>query len=140
MPEISLPRLYLLRAMYLFMAAGLLLVVWPSILFPHSTVADPRTVVRSLLGAIGLLSLLGIRYPVQMLPLLLFEFLWKAIWVLAFAVPMWRGPGLDAYASESVFECLIGVVLLPIVLPWGYLLRHYVKADGDPWLARRPPP
>ena len=26
-----------------------------------------------------------------------------------------------------------GVVLMPLVIPWGYVWRHYVKAPGDRW-------
>jgi len=32
---------------------------------------------------------LGIRYPLQMLPLLLFELVWEVDMVIAFALPLW---------------------------------------------------
>ena len=136
MPEISTFRLYLLRAMYLFIGVGLALTVWPAIISPSGNVANASTVICSLLGALAVLSLLGLRYPVQMLPLLLFELLWKLIWVIAFALRMWLHQGLDAYATETLFDCLIGIVLVPIVLPWKYVFQHYIAAAGDPW--RRP--
>ena len=79
------------------------------------------------------MSLLGLRYPLKMLPLLLFELLWKVIWVSASAIPMWLGPGLDEYASETLFACLMGVVLVPIAIPWSYVLNHYLRASGDRW-------
>ena len=82
--EITTLRLYLLRAMYLFIAVGLVLTVWPAIIAPPNTTANASTVVRSLLGALAVLCLLGLRYPLQMLPLLLFELLWKVIWVRSF--------------------------------------------------------
>jgi|SRR5690242_13681794 len=133
MKEVSTFRLYLLRAMYLLIAAGLATTIWPHILVPTSVVAGPDSVIRALLGALAALCLLGLRYPLQMLPLLLFELLWKVIWVVASALPMALGPGLDRYASSTLFACLIGVVLVPIVVPWGYVLRHYIKAPGDRW-------
>lgn len=133
MPEVSLFRLYLLRAMYLLMATGLALTVWPSILAPSSSVADANTVIRSLLGALAVMSVLGLRYPLQMLPILLFELLWKLIWVLAFALRMWRDTGLDDYASETLFACMMGVVLVPLVMPWRYAFARYVRAPGDRW-------
>ena len=86
-----------------------------------------------MLGALGLLCLFGLRYPLQMLPLLLLELLWKVIWVLASVLPMWQGPGLDGYASETFFECLIGIVLLPLVIPWRYVFTHYLRRPGEPW-------
>lgn len=133
MPEISTLRLYLLRAMYLLIAVGLGLTVWPAIVSPPNTVANASTVIRALLGALAVLAAVGIRYPLKMLPLLLFELLWKVIWVVAFALRMWVHSGLDDYASETLFACLMGVVLVPVVMPWGYVLKHYVRAAGDPW-------
>lgn len=131
--EVSTLRLYLLRAMYLLMAVGLGLTIWPAIISPHTTVANANTVIYALLGALGLLALLGLRYPLRMLPLLLFELLWKIIWVVAFALRMWLDTGLDEYALETFFACMMGVVLVPVVMPWRYLFYHYVRASGDPW-------
>jgi hypothetical protein len=133
MSEVTIFRLSLLRAMYLLIAAGLATTVWPHIISPSDLAAGPKSVIRALLGALAVLSVLGLRYPLQMLPLLLFELLWKVIWVVASAVPMWLGPGLDEYASETLFACLMGVVLVPIAIPWGYVVNHYLKAPGAPW-------
>lgn len=133
MNQISTVRLFLLRAMYLLLVVGLGLTMWPAIIAPPGVTANAGTVVRSLLGALCLLSLLGLRYPLRMLPLLIFELVWKIIWVAAFALPMWMGPGLDAYAAETLFACAIGIVLVPLVLPWRYLAREYWRAPGTPW-------
>ena len=136
MNEVSILRLYLLRAMYLLIAAGLASTVWPHIISPPNLLAGPTSVIRALLGALAVMSLLGLRYPLQMIPLLLFELLWKLIWVVASAIPMWRGPGLDPYASETLFACLMGVVLVPLVVPWGYVIERYARSPGDPWGGR----
>jgi hypothetical protein len=136
MSEVSTLRLYMLRAMYLLMVVGLAVTEWPAIISPPDTVANVNTVLRSLLGALGLLAALGLRYPLKVLPVLLFEFVWKLIWVVAFALRMWLDTGLNQYATESFFACMMGVVLVPIVMPWRYFYHHYVRAPGDPW--RRP--
>ncbi|WP_157778751.1 hypothetical protein [Massilia violaceinigra] len=133
MNDISTLRLSLLRAMYLLLVLGLGVTMWPTIIAPSSVAANASTVVRSLLGALCLLSLLGLRYPLRMLPLLLFELAWKIIWVVAFALPMWMGPGLDEYAAETLFACAAGIVLVVLVLPWGYVAREYLRAPGTPW-------
>ncbi len=133
MSEVSTLRLYLLRGMYLLIAVGLGITIWPSIVAPHDTVANESTVILALLGALAVVSVLGLRYPLKMLPILLFELLWKLIWVVAFALRMWLATGLDEFASQTLFACLIGVVLVPIVMPWGYVLKHYVWAHAEPW-------
>jgi len=135
MSDVSTLRLYLLRAMYLLMAVGLGITIWPGILVPGN-VSHMGSVVRSMLGALALMSLWGMRYPVKMLPILLFEFVWKVIWVLAFGLGPWLGGRLDPDRQETLFACLMGVVLVPIAVPWGYVLRHYIKAPGDRWSSK----
>ena len=133
MQEVSTFRLYLLRATYLLILVGLGFQIWPLLLHPPKDLALMRGVVRSLLGAVSLLAALGIRYPIKLLPLLFFELVWKSIWVLVFGLPLWSGHQLDADSQETLKACLMGVVLMPIVIPWPYVLAHYVKARGDRW-------
>jgi hypothetical protein len=127
-PEVSTVRLYLLRAMYVFMFVGLAIVKWPAILNPPPGLSNAGSVVGSVLGAISLLALLGIRYPVKMLPLLFFEFLWKFIWVLGWGLPPLLTAQLTPEAEQMLISCLVGVVLVPLVMPWGYVFKQYVKA------------
>lgn len=138
MYEVSTLRLALLRGMYLLLAVGLGLTIWPSILAPQDAAADPHSVIDALLGGLSLMSLLGLRHPLRMLPLLLFELAWKIIWV-ATALPLWRADALDAYGRDTLFACMMGVVLVPLVVPWGHVYRTYLRAPAEPWRARRPP-
>jgi hypothetical protein len=138
MPEVSTFRLYLLRATYLLIAVGLGVTIWPGILNPPKDPGHMASVVRSVLGAVSLLALLGIRYPLKMLPLLFFELVWKTIWVVAFGLPLWASDRLDPNTRESLQACLMGVVLVPLVTPWRYVWTHYLKLPGDRWGARPP--
>ena len=137
MTEVSPIRLWVMRAMYLFMAVGIANMVWPLIISHDSTVPRMTGVAWSLIGTIGLLSLLGLRYPLQMIPLLLVELIWKAIWLAAFALPRWLDGTLDAAMRTSVFETAFGALLL-VVIPWRYFWANYVVRPGDPWTFRRP--
>jgi hypothetical protein len=132
MTGVSLARLHLLRAAYLLVGAGLAITLWPSLLTRGADWTLMNGVVAALLGAVSLLALLGLRYPLQMLPVLLFELLWKTIWLAAIALPMWLEGRIDARAAESVRDCLLGAILIPI-LPWRYVFAAYVKRPGDPW-------
>lgn len=134
MHAVSTLRLNLLRATYLLIAAGMGLQVWPLILRHPAGVEHMTGVVWSMLGAVTLLSaLLGIRYPLGMLPLLFFELAWKTTWVLSFGLPLWSAGRLDAATAESLRACLLGVVLVPLVMPWGYVWARYAQAPGDRW-------
>jgi hypothetical protein len=137
MTEVSTFRLYLLRAMYVFVAVGLAIFkLGPAILHPEN-LSPQDGVILSVLGAFALLAVVGIRYPLKMLPLLFFEFVWKSIWVMAFGLPLLLSGGLHPNVSfggtETLINCLLGIVLVPIVVPWGYVFTHYLKAPGDRW-------
>jgi hypothetical protein len=116
--------------MYGLMAVGLALTIWPGIISHSASLPMMNGVVRALLGTLGLLALLGLRYPLQMLPLLLFELTWKAIWLLFFALPLWRGGGLDEAARSTVFDTALGAVLL-LVIPWRYVGEHYIRKPAE---------
>ena len=40
-------------------------------------------------------GVLGLRYPLQMLPLLMFEFVWKAIWLIGYGLLQWSSGQLS---------------------------------------------
>ena len=136
MSEISHFRIYLLRAMYVFTAVGLAVQKWPGIINPPADIVHTGTVVGSVLGAVSLLAVIGIRYPLKMLPLLFFELVWKSMWVLMWGLPQWFAGPLTPDRQETLLACLVGIVLVPLVLPWRYVFNQYLKAPGDPW---RPP-
>jgi hypothetical protein len=130
--EVSTFRLYLLRAGYLYIAVGLAIFELPALLHPEN-LSRLDAVVLSMLGAMALLAVVGLRYPLKMLPLLFFEFAWKAIWLLAFGLPLVLAGRLGPETTETLTGVLMGVVLVPLVTPWGYVLKHYVRAPGARW-------
>ena len=70
--ELSLIQLHLMRAGYLLMVAGLALKKWPLLPDAH-TMPLYEGVAVCILVAMSLLAFLGLRYPVKLLPVLLFE-------------------------------------------------------------------
>jgi hypothetical protein len=132
-PELSLLRLYTLRAMYLLIGLAQGSQTWPAILH-HTKPWDMwHGVGMSFLGALTALSLLGVRCPVRMLPLLIFELAWKLLWVVAIWLPLWLAHRVDADNADVFLSIFLGVVLVPLVLPWGYVWKKYVTAPGDRW-------
>lgn len=132
MNEVSLFRIYLLRAMYLLIVVGLGIVVWPGVLHHARPWELNRGVVASMLAAFSALSVLGLRYPLQMLPLLLWELAWKTIWLIVVAYPLWSSGQMDAATRETASECLVAVII-PFIIPWRYVFAHYLKKPGDRW-------
>jgi hypothetical protein len=137
MPEVTLFRLYLLRAAYLMIALFLGASIWPGLVTPSAEWPHMSGVARALLAALGLVALLGLRYPLQMLPLLLFETAWKAIWLLAIGLPLWSAGRLDGANAQTFQDCAVGVGLMAVILPWPYVFARYVRQAGDRWTQRR---
>jgi hypothetical protein len=131
----SLPtyRLNIMRIGYALMAVGLAATKWP--LFVQGTVPSLPVfegVVAALLTAMSLLAILGLRYPVQMLPLLIFESTWKLIWLAAVAVPHLISGDMSQQMSSVLFSVSVVAVILAVT-PWDFAWKRYVKAPGDPW-------
>src|SRR5208283_4622458 len=68
MTEVSTFSLYLMRAMYLLIFVGLGSEIWPGIIHHAKPWSLMHGVACSLLAALSAMMALGIRYPLQMLP------------------------------------------------------------------------
>jgi len=128
---VSLWRLYVLRACYAILAVGQGSIQLPLFLH-HAHWTLNSGVAHSFLLALALLSIVGIRYPLRMLPLLVYELLWKAIWLCGIALPLWIVNQIDADTRQSFFEIAPVIILIPL-LPWSYLFSNYLKKSGDRW-------
>lgn len=133
MAEVSVLRLHVMRAGYLFWAIALGFSVWPRLIDHDLSWPLMNGAAASLLGALAALALLGIRYPLQMLPLLLFELLWKSVWLAAVALPLWRAQRMDADTQELAVACAVGVALVLVVAPWSYVWANYAARKADRW-------
>jgi hypothetical protein len=79
-------RLHFLRAFaLLFVVTGFFSV--PRMLFESNL--TNRGMIAGFLSSLWVMSFFALRYPLKMLPIFLFEFAWKAIWLLAFGLPQW---------------------------------------------------
>src|ERR1700730_7049420 len=128
--EVSLARLYVLRAMYMLLVIGGAIVFLPQ-LIGHDPMA--RGVIPSMLGGLWVLACFGLRYPLQMLPILLFELVWKTICLIDYGLPQWRAGVHKAHITEGCKAIALGPLLLIPIIPWGYVFRHYLKKPGARW-------
>ncbi|MGH9626057.1 MAG: hypothetical protein ACRD4G_17205 [Bryobacteraceae bacterium] len=132
MSTISTFRLYLLRAAYLVLVIGLGMEVWPAIVDHVYSMRIDTGIMTCMLWALSVLSILGVRYPLQMLPLLLFEMTWKTAWLLTVALPHWLRGQWSQDLGSTTFAVSLVVILLPLI-PWTYVFQHYAKKSGDRW-------
>lgn len=132
---LSVFRVNLMRSGYLLMAVGLVLVKWP-LLLQVASMPLIEGAELCILTAISLLAFLGLRYPIAMLPILVFEVLWKVIWFALVGVPL-----LLANTGGAPFEAFVFSMsfVIPIVLvsPWDYVWKRYVTTPGERWMRIR---
>jgi hypothetical protein len=133
--QLSLWQLNLLRVGYLVMGVGLAVIKWP-LLFNHEPWGLAEGTKECLLMAMSVLALLGIRYPLRMLPILLFEVSWKLLWLGVVALPLWSDNQLEG-ATRTQAGTVLWVVIIVAVIPWRHVLAQYVMAPGEPWRRSR---
>jgi hypothetical protein len=127
-------RLHLLRAIYALVVVGLATVIWPQFFGRTQPWPLAAGVKACMMVSFSLLCLLGLRYPLQMLPILLWELVWKTVWLAAIAAPLWLSGRMDEGTLATAIECS-GVVLIALVIPWRHVLDRYVRQQGDRWSA-----
>jgi hypothetical protein len=130
--DLHLWRLYVLRLGYLILGGGLVVYKWPQLIQHDNPWPLMDSVVTCILVAISILALLGLRYPLQLLPILLFEVAWKLIWLGVVALPHWLNHTMDQDTRELTNEILWIIVILAVI-PWRYVFSHYLTQRGDRW-------
>ena len=128
--EVSLVRLYVLRAMFLLFAVAGFFVHPPWLIDPDPTA---RGMLDSMLAGLWVSSFFGLRYPLQMLPVFLFEFVWKTVWLVAFGLPQWLAGTGSPRLQEDIVLIGAGPVVFGLIIPWGYVWRHYFKEPAERW-------
>ena len=130
---VSTVRLYLMRTMFLLNFLILGMSVWPAIVTPPKLIEPMNGIALSLWGTLSVLSILGLRHPLKMAPVLLMQFTYKAIWLGGVWLPLRNAGMLDATAAQLFNACAIGIVLDTIAIPWGYLWATLIRGTGDRW-------
>lgn len=131
-PDIALWRMYLLRAGYLLIAVGMGSQLWSAYFAPHKPWTLTHGVMNAMLLSLVLLSLLGLRYPLKMLPLLFWEIIWKATWLLTIGLPAWRVGNIPDDIASTAFDCSVGMIFF-VIVPWGYVRRTFVVMPAERW-------
>src|SRR5215218_3377265 len=97
MAQVSLLRLYVMRAFFLLLFLERAYTALPALIARSTPLGVWDGVAYSFWGALAMLALIGVRYPLQMVPVLLMFLLYKMLWLIGVALPLWRtGVPLDS--------------------------------------------
>jgi hypothetical protein len=132
LPPVAMWRIHMLRIGYLLMAGVMGFYVWQQVLFETEPWPATRVIAKSMLASLALLCVLGLRYPLKMLPLMLLETLWKTVAILLIILPAWLAHRMTPDLEVLFSEC-IGIVVVYLVMPWRYVWARYFVQPGEPW-------
>lgn len=74
----------------------------------------------------ALLSIVGVVYPLKMLPIVLFEILYKSVWLAVVAWPLWSAGQLAGSPAEAMTRDFLWLPLAILATPWKYVWFEYV--------------
>src|SRR6186713_2662487 len=119
-------NIYLLRLLFLLMLIFLGKDAWGYI-FTHKGPWDAAEAMNfSIWASYSVLSVFGLIHPLKMLPLILLEILYKTIWLILVAYPLWMSNQLWGSPVEGMAFAFLLVPLPIIAMPWKYAFRKYV--------------
>lgn len=132
LPHVATWRINAMRFLFLLMA-GIMgaMFVWPQLLFESADWDVMRGLAKSMLAALALMSLLGVRYPLQMLPLMLYEIAWKTIWLVLIAGRAWMADKWTPDIEGLFYDC-IGIIIAYFIVPWRYVWARYFAQPMEP--------
>jgi hypothetical protein len=122
-------RLYAIRAVALLGVYGLFTTVMT--LVDHAP--DERGMLKAMISGLWIMCLITIRYPLKMIPILLFELVWKLLWLFFFGIPQWWTGVGSPRLGEDLWSIGAFPLVCVLVIPWGYVWRHYIKEPAERW-------
>ena len=116
-----------LRVFYLLMAAFVATSSW-RVLLTHEGPWEPmRALAFCVWATYPTLALLGLLHPLRMLPIMLFTIGYKSLWFVFVAYPLWVDGAFAGSAAEAITRSFLGLPILILVVPWGYVWQTYAK-------------
>jgi hypothetical protein len=125
----GVPRIniYLLRLLFMLMFLFLGKDSWTHIFTFKGTWNPMDAMAWSIWASYSVLSIIGIINPLKMLPIVMLEILYKLIWLIIVAYPLWSSKRLTGSAAEDMTYAFLWVVLPIVVMPWRYVFRRYIS-------------
>jgi len=119
-------NIYLLRALFTLIFVFVGKSSWTYIGVNYGVLDPMEGVVWCVWASFSVLSMVGIIYPLKMLPLILLEILYKVIWLLVVAYPLWSVGQIEGSDAEGLLLPFLWVILPIVAVPWKYVFRKYI--------------
>ena len=124
----GVPRIniYLLRLLFTLMFLFVATDSWKHI-FNHTGPWDNiNAAAWCMWGSYTAISIIGIFRPLKMLPIVLFEIVYKIVWLAVVAYPLWMKNELIGSPAEGMTRVFLWVVLPIVAMPWEFFFKTYI--------------
>lgn len=125
-------QIYLLRLVFALTFFFIGMFSWTSILNFDGEWEPVRAVAFCMWAAYSTMSVLGIIKPLKMLPIIVLQVLYKTIWLVTVAYPLWINDKLFHSDAEHMTKDFLWVVLPLIAMPWRYFFRSFFQRAKVP--------
>jgi hypothetical protein len=124
----GVPRIniYILRLMFILMVIFLGKDSWTHILTFKGSWNPANAMAWCIWASYSLLAILGIIHPLKMLPIVMLEILYKVLWLIIVAYPLWKSNQLIGSPAEGMTNAFLWVLLPIIAMPWRYFFKKYI--------------
>jgi hypothetical protein len=99
---------------------------WQTILTHKGPWDHVRAAALCMWATYSLMSFIGIFRPLTMLPLVFFEIVYKIIWLLIVAYPLWTAHQLAGSPAAAMTYAFLWVWLPIVAMPWRYAFDTWV--------------
>ena len=119
-------KVYVLKLFFLLMFLFAAKDAWTE-LITHEGEWNPEIAIAwCAIAAYTTLSGLGIFHTLKMLPIMLFMFFYKGLWLFFVAYPLWKNGNLTGSEAEGWVPIFMLIVIPIIFTPWKYVFKTYV--------------
>jgi hypothetical protein len=119
-------NIYLLRLLYTLMFLFLNYDAWTHIIHHTGTWDPANSAAWFMWGSFGIIAVIGILRPLRMLPIMLFEIVYKVAWLIVIAWPLYQRNELTGSPTETMAHNFMLVILPIVAMPWRYFFRTYI--------------
>jgi len=124
-------NIYLLRLLFLLIVVFVASDSWSAILTHKGQWDHVKAAAVCMWAAYSVLSIFALFNPLKWLPIVMFEIVYKIIWLVIVAYPLWSTNRLAGSPAEEMTYAFVWVILPIVAMPWAYAFRTYV------WLSKK---
>lgn len=120
-------NIYLLRLFYFLIAAFVGSEAWSTLINHQGAWNHTVALTWCVFAAYSTLSVIGLFRPLRMLPIMLFVLVYKSLWLIVVAFPLWRAGTMAGNPAEEMAGVFMWIPVLFPVIPWGYVWRTLLR-------------